>query len=98
MARLGSGCPVCNRKLFNSRFDATFRLEDGSERFFFALPASLCELCQQLYLDPDLIELLSVPEGRCTFAIETDSVLTAARASASPRQKTSPRENSQPGA
>ena len=28
MARLGSGCPVCNRKLFNSRFDATFRLDD----------------------------------------------------------------------
>ena len=76
MARLGSGCPVCNRKLFNSRFDATFRLPDGSERFFFALPASLCEICQQLYLDPDLIELLSVPDGRCTFAIETDRVLT----------------------
>jgi len=75
MARLGSGCPVCNRKLFNSRFDATFRLEDGSEKFFFSLPASLCEVCQQLYLDPDLIELLSVPEGRCTFAIETDAVL-----------------------
>ena len=75
MARLGSGCPVCNRKLFNSRFDATFRLDDGSEKFFFGLPASLCEVCQQLYLDPDLIELLSVPEGRCTFAIETDAVL-----------------------
>jgi hypothetical protein len=75
MARLGSGCPVCNRKLFNSRFDATFRLEDGSEKFFFGLPASLCAVCQQLYLDPDLIELLSVPEGRCTFAIETDTVL-----------------------
>lgn len=75
MARLGSGCPVCNRKLFNSRFDATFRLEDGSEKFFFALPASLCAICQQLYIDPDLIELLSVPEGRCTFAIETDAVL-----------------------
>ena len=75
MARLGNGCPTCNRKLFNSRFDATFRLEDGSEKFFFALPASLCAGCQQLYLDPDLIELLSVPEGRCTFAIETDAVL-----------------------
>ena len=75
MARLGNGCPVCNRKLFNSRFDATFRLEDGSEKFFFGLPASLCEVCQQLYLDPDLIELLAVPEGRCTFAIETDAVL-----------------------
>ena len=76
MTRMGGGCPVCSRKLFNSRFDATFRLADGSERFFFGLPASLCEICQQLYLDPDLIELLSVPEGRCTFAIETDQVLT----------------------
>ena len=76
MARMGMGCPVCNRKLFNSRFDATFRLPDGSERFFFGLPASLCEICQQLYLDPDLIDLLSVPEGRCTFAIESDVVLT----------------------
>ena len=75
MTRMGGGCPVCNRKLFNSRFDATFRLPDGSERFFFALPASLCEICQQLYLDPDLIELLSVPEGRCTSAIESDQVL-----------------------
>jgi hypothetical protein len=75
MARLGSGCPVCNRKLFNSRFDATFRLPNGDERFFFALPASLCAICQQLYLDPDLIDLLAVPEGRCTFAIETDQVL-----------------------
>ena len=48
MARLGNGCPTCNRKLFNSRFDATFRLEDGSEKFFFALPASLCAFRQQL--------------------------------------------------
>jgi hypothetical protein len=75
MARMGSGCPVCNRKLFNSRFDATFRLPNGDERFFFALPASLCDVCQQLYLDPDLIDLLAVPEGRCTFAIESDQVL-----------------------
>lgn len=72
---MGSGCPVCNRKLFNSRFDATFRLPSGDERFFFALPASLCDVCQQLYLDPDLIDLLAVPEGRCTFAIESDQVL-----------------------
>lgn len=75
MAGSGSGCPVCNRKLFNSRFDTAFRLPDGSERFFFGLPASLCDTCQQLYLDPDLIDTLSVPEGRCTFAIESDQVL-----------------------
>jgi hypothetical protein len=75
MDRMGSDCPVCSRSLISSRFDTTFRLADGRERFFFALPASLCEMCQQLYLDPELIELLDVPEGRCTFAIETDQVL-----------------------
>jgi hypothetical protein len=75
MDRIGSACPVCARSLISSRFDTTFRLTDGRERFFFGLPASLCEMCQQLYLDPDLIELLDVPEGRCTFAIETDQVL-----------------------
>lgn len=75
MARIGNACPVCSRSLVASRFDTTFRLPDGAERFFFGIPASLCELCQQLYLDPDLIELLEVPEGRCTFAIESDQVL-----------------------
>ena len=77
MAGIGNACPVCSRSLISSRFDTTFRLADGDERYFFALPASLCEQCQQLYLDPDLIDLLAVPEGRCTFAIETDQVLVS---------------------
>lgn len=77
MARIGNGCPVCSRSLISSRFDTTFRLPDGDERYFFGIPASLCEKCQQLYLDPDLIELLDVPDGRCTFAIETDQVLVS---------------------
>jgi hypothetical protein len=75
MGRVGNACPLCSRSLVSSRFDATFRLPDGDERLFFGIPASLCELCQQLYLDPELIDLLEVPEGRCTFAIETDQVL-----------------------
>ena len=75
MARIGNDCPVCSRNLISSRFDTTFRLPDGDERYFFGIPESLCEKCQQLYLDPDLIELLEVPEGQCTFAIETDQVL-----------------------
>ena len=75
MARIGNDCPVCSRTLITSRFDATFKLPEGDERLFFGIPASLCEVCQQLYLDPDLIDLLEVPEGRCTFAIETDEVL-----------------------
>ena len=77
MARIGNACPVCSRSLVSSRFDTTFRLPDGDERYFFGIPASLCDKCQQLYLDPDLIELLDVPAGRCTFAIETDQVLVA---------------------
>lgn len=75
MARNGNACPVCSRSLISSRFDTTFRLADGDERYFFGIPASLCEKCQQLYLDPDLIELLDVPDARCTFAIESDQVL-----------------------
>ena len=75
MARLTNDCPVCSRSLVSSRFDATFKLPQGEEGLFFGLPASLCEVCQQLYLDPDLIDLLEVPEGRCTFAIESDQVL-----------------------
>jgi hypothetical protein len=74
---MGNVCPVCSRSLVSSRFDTTFRLPDGDERYFFAIPASLCEKCQQLYLDPDLIEVLDVPDGRCTFAIETDQVLVS---------------------
>ena len=70
MARTGSGCPVCNRKPSTRASTRRSVLPGGSERFFFGLPASLCDVCQQLYLDPDLIEMLSVPEGRCTFAIE----------------------------
>jgi hypothetical protein len=77
MARIGNACPVCSRSLISSRFDTTFRMTDGDERYFFGIPASLCEKCQQLYLDPDLIELLEVPDARCTFAIETDQVLVA---------------------
>ncbi len=75
MAHLGNACPACSRSLITSRFDATFMLPDGAERLLFGIPASLCDGCQQLYLDPDLIELLEVPQGRCTFAIETDQVL-----------------------
>lgn len=75
MASLGTKCPQCARRLVNSRFDATFRMSDGEERLCFALPAGLCEDCQQLYIDPDLIDMLDLPKGRCVFAIETDQVL-----------------------
>jgi hypothetical protein len=75
MAWFDDGCPQCGRRLINSRFDATFRQADASERHFFAVPAGLCEDCEQLYIDPDLIDLLDLPKGRCVFAIESDLVL-----------------------
>ena len=68
-------CPACRRHLIGSRFDTTFRLPDGSERLCFGIPGGLCGACHQLYIDPALIELLDLGEGRCTFAIESDLVL-----------------------
>jgi hypothetical protein len=68
-------CPACHRSLIGSRFDTTFRLPDGSERLCFGIPGGLCGACHQLYIDPSLIELLDLGEGRCTFAIESDLVL-----------------------
>ena len=75
MTWLREHCPGCDRRLVESRFDATFRMPDASERLCFGIPAALCAGCHQLYLDPDLIELLDVPDGRCVFAIESDAVL-----------------------
>ena len=68
-------CPQCERPLINTRYDATFRLPDHSERLCFGIPAGLCEDCHQLYVDPALIELLDLGSGRCVFAIESDIVL-----------------------
>jgi len=68
-------CPACHRNLIGSRYDTTFRLPDGSERLCFGIPGGLCADCNQLYIDPDLIELLDLGPGRCTFAIESDLVL-----------------------
>ena len=68
-------CPACSRRLITTRFDTTFRLPDRSERLCFGIPGGLCEDCSQLYIDPDLIELLDLGEGRCVFAIESDLVV-----------------------
>ena len=38
-------------------------------------PGRAVRRCHQLYIDPDLIELLDLGAGRCTFAIESDLVL-----------------------
>jgi hypothetical protein len=68
-------CPQCEASMGSSRFDATFRLSDGSERLCFGMPASLCGACRQLYVDPELIDLFDLAAGRCVFAIESDRVL-----------------------
>ncbi len=75
MARLREQCPECGRRLVNSRFDTTFRMQDRSERLCFSIPGGLCEDCHQLYIDPELIDLLDLARGRCIFAIESDLVL-----------------------
>lgn len=56
-------------------------MPDQTERLCFAIPGGLCDECHQLYIDPELIDLLDLPDGRCTFAIESDLVMQA-RASA----------------
>jgi hypothetical protein len=68
-------CPSCSRRLITSRFDTTFRMPDRSEQLHFGIPGRLCEACSQLYIDPDLIELLELGRGRCVFAIESDLVV-----------------------
>ena len=72
MASLRDRCPECTRRLVTTRFDATFRLPDRTERLCFGIPGGLCEDCHQLYLDPGLIEMLDLVDGRCVFAIESD--------------------------
>lgn len=81
MTWLRDRCPQCNRQLLNSRFDTAFRMPDASERLCFGIPAALCSDCHQLYLDPEMIQLLEIPRGRCIFAIETDLVLQERAAS-----------------
>jgi len=65
-------CPPVRRRLVGTRFDTTFLLPDQSERLCFGIPGGLCEDCHQLYIDPELIELLDLGQGRCVFAIESD--------------------------
>jgi hypothetical protein len=75
MSRLRERCPACSRRLIITRFDTTFRNPDRSERLCFGIPGGLCEDCLQLYIDPDLIELLDLGDARCVFAIESDVVV-----------------------
>jgi len=75
MSLIRERCPGCSRRLITTRFDTTFRMSDRSERLCFGIPGGLCEDCHQLYIDPELIELLDLRDGRCVFAIESDLVV-----------------------
>ena len=75
MARLRDRCPHCGRQLLTTRFDTTFKLPDATERLCFGIPGGLCHECHQLYIDPELIDLLGLDSARCVFAIESDRVL-----------------------
>ncbi len=74
-------CPQCSRSLINSRFDTTFRLPTGTEKLCFGIPGGMCEDCHQLYIDPELLEMMNVGTGRCVFAIQSDIVLQERAAS-----------------
>jgi hypothetical protein len=75
MSGLRDRCPACSRRLIITRFDTPFRLPDRTERLCFGIPGGLCEDCHQLYIDPELIEVLDLGAGRCVFAIESDIVM-----------------------
>lgn len=75
MTLMQERCPQCDRGLAPTTFDTTFRLPDDTERLCFGIPGSLCPQCHQLYVDPELIDLLDLGTGRCVFAIQSDSVL-----------------------
>jgi hypothetical protein len=76
MSVRGDHCPECDRPLYESRFDTTFRYPDGSERICLDLIGGLCQPCNQLYVDPEAIDMLDLRRGRCVFAIESETVLS----------------------
>ena len=75
MTSIQERCPACRHRLITTRFDTAFRMPDQSERLCFSIPGGLCEDCHQLYIDPELIDLLELGEARCVFAIESDVVV-----------------------
>jgi len=75
-------CRFCNGALVTSVYDTVFRDPEADERLFFAIPGALCVPCRQLYVDQQLIGILGLDGARCTFAIESDRVLTAGQAPA----------------
>ena len=75
MTSLSAVCPACGDRLAVSTYDAAFRMLDGTELLCFAVKGSLCSTCSQLLVDPDLIEAMDLGDGRCVFAIQSDTEL-----------------------
>ena len=75
-------CRFCGGSLMTSVFDTVFRDPEAEERLFFAIPGALCVPCRQLYVDQQLIGILGLDGARCTFAIESDRVLSEDQAGA----------------
>ncbi|MCA1569445.1 MAG: hypothetical protein LC798_03815 [Chloroflexi bacterium] len=73
-------CRYCSGSLLTSVYDTVFRDPEADERLFFAIPGALCVPCRQLYIDQQLIGILGLDGSRCTFAIESDRVLTVGHA------------------
>ena len=73
-------CRFCSGALLTSVYDTVFRDPEAEERLFFAIPGALCVPCRQLYVDQQLIGILGLDGARCTFAIESDRVLSAGHA------------------
>ena len=77
-------CRFCDEALLTSVFDTVFRDAESDERLFFAIPGALCVPCRQLYVDQQLIGILGLDGARCTFAIESDRVLSTGQAGQAP--------------
>ena len=77
-------CRFCSGDLLTSVFDTVFRGDESDERLFFAIPGALCVPCRQLYVDQQLIGILGLDGARCTFAIESDRVLSTGQAGQAP--------------
>ena len=73
-------CRFCSGSLLTSVYDTVFRDPEADERLFFAIPGALCVPCRQLYVDQQLIGILGLDGARCTFAIESDRVLSTGHA------------------
>jgi hypothetical protein len=76
----GDNCPVCGKALLDGLFDTTWRSSrERHERYVCGLEASLCKPCEQLYVDPNLVDMLALNDWRCVQAVASDAWFRQAR-------------------